>query len=75
MTRTAAHQARYRIDQMTEDDTMYNLIDRIYDDFEDRTCGNCAFFSDIGSCENPDSMLNDKLTIDDFGCNAFEPKF
>jgi len=74
MTRTAAHQARYKIEKMTTDKSMYTLINDIYNDFESQICQNCTWFNRIGACTNKDSLMNDQISVDDFGCNQFEPK-
>ncbi len=77
MTRTSAQKARYLIDKTTTDDTMYNLIDRIYDDIDKKICSNCIHLQP----GYPEPVLDCTLlsikylhTMDDFGCNKFEPK-
>ena len=43
MNRLSAQNHRYRIENMTTDEKMIDLIDKIYDNFESRTCDNCDF--------------------------------
>ncbi len=58
------------------------LINQIYDDFENRTCGNCKYYKEEGSyCENEENEVFEfdnykKMKIPDwkFGCNRFERK-
>ena len=54
----------------------YRLIDKIYDDFESRTCENCKYNiatanEDIMWCNNSDA-LEDFEVFANFGCNKFE---
>ena len=65
-----------------------NAIDKIYDDFESRTCENCKHWfmaitrdEDHNNTKTPTCMLfaksDDEYTIfpdKDFGCNKFERK-
>jgi len=52
-----------------------NVIDKIYDDFESRTCDNCAY-----NLENSHGFsrgctqieIEPRDMIDGFGCNRFE---
>ena len=60
---------------------LYDLIDEIYDDFENRTCKNCKYFkgsNKIANCSNLEvGAMNGGAFIDvdkDFGCNKFEKK-
>ena len=60
------------------------FIDKIYDDFESRTCGNCKYNQKYdNSCNN--SFVNNILStsyigtaslkcVSDFGCNKFKRK-
>lgn len=55
---------------------IYEHINKIYDDFESRTCENCIYYNDMnessGLCEN---MALPELGVDkDFGCNKFSRK-
>ena len=47
------------------------LIDNIFDNLESQICANCVYYTDIGSCDNQDSMMFDNLSWDDYGCNKF----
>lgn len=49
------------------------VINKIYDDFESRTCGNCA----VGGyyCKISNILADSgKIHLVDFGCNKYEPK-
>jgi len=46
------------------------LIDKIYDDFESRTCENCEW-ERCGVCTNDESLLCADFIVNDFGCNKF----
>ena len=52
------------------------LIDRIYDDFESRTCANCKHYKRISDypnkCEYHETY--NLIFTNDFGCNKFEQK-
>ena len=50
------------------------LIDAIYDSFEQQLCNNCIF--DYCGCSVQDSILQIEptATFDTFGCNSFESK-
>ena len=57
---------------------VYELIDRIYDDFESQTCDNCKHsikeakkFSDVLFCGYALKFAQVKK---DFGCNEFKSK-
>lgn len=51
------------------------VIDKIYDDFESRTCINCNYYVDYPNvCCNSDSLLCSEFVDKDFGCNKFERK-
>ncbi len=51
------------------------LIDKIYNDFESRICGNCEFYEKYNSvCCNGDSPLCSEVVDKNFGCNEFERK-
>ena len=81
MTRATAHQKRYRIEIMG-DGTFYNLIDQIFDEFDEQTCENCihshehdelnALYCELDISSN--STFGQKVVDEDFGCNKFEPK-
>ena len=71
MTRkTALEQIRfdYGVSNKTQ---MINIINKIYDEFDAMTCENCEYYNKIGTCTNEESMMFDKLSFDDFGCNKF----
>ena len=70
---------------MTREEALYMLndglydneevINKIYDDFESRTCENCKYYEFISSvdsyfCTNKESSA--KFVSSDFGCNRFE---
>jgi len=59
-------------------------IDKIYDDFESRTCGNCKYFTiefqKEGSCDmgtgfpiDIDGVIENYVAVD-FSCNRWETK-
>ena len=53
---------------------IYKHIDKIYDDFENRSCANCIYNLDNYKCTNNESMvewLEDIDIFDTFGCNKF----
>lgn len=61
---------------------VHNLIEEIYDYFENRTCENCIhnkeqdgfmIFCDAVACEDGSKIMWHSYTKD-FGCNKFEPK-
>ena len=49
-----------------------HAVDRIYDDFEQRTCENCKY--DSYGCSVQDSILqvDPEAIFTTFGCNGFE---
>lgn len=53
-------------------DMNYDLVDRIYDSFEQQLCGNCKH--DGYGCSVQDSILraDPDATFTTFGCNSFE---
>jgi len=56
-----------------------DLITKIYDDFESRTCDNCKWLSDLGFWVNFKSIGYGKDIFEDsiksdIGCNKFERK-
>ena len=68
-------------DEIIEDHNV--LIDKIYDDFESRVCGECKWFQthryyiDIHDKVGYPQTVCEKLRINygkDFGCNKFERK-
>ena len=82
MTRLTAHQRRYKIENMTTNDTIYDLIEKIYDDLDKEICENCSFFHEHEElnafyCElevSCNSSLGQDIVEEDFGCKKFEPK-
>lgn len=59
------------------------IINKIYDDFESRTCENCKYFAEwndgngrlgVGDCIGNISISIESTVPDYFGCNEFEPK-
>ena len=58
------------------------FIDKIYDDFENRTCENCKYYKEEESyCKNEENEVFEfdnykKMKVPDwkFGCNRFERK-
>ena len=61
-----------------------NLINKIFDDFENRTCKNCRYYKK-GYCHHSDicywvgssskeGICVDYLYLKNFGCNKFEKK-
>ena len=83
MTREDAIRKAYSIANMPIEDTLLKeLIDEIYDEFEDRICKNCKYYFD-GRCENHrvDEMIDPNSEFDyyievekNFGCNRFVKK-
>ena len=61
-----------------------NIINKIYNSFENRTCQNCKYFKDATECRNPynkqyyycdEEELGMTMTVcRDFACNLFENK-
>ena len=49
------------------------FIDKIYDDFESRTCENCYWYSSE-VCTNDESPLCADFVSEDYGCILFERK-
>lgn len=48
-------------------------INKIYDDFESRVCGNCKYYEQYDSvCCNGESPLCVEVVETSFGCNKFE---
>ena len=52
------------------------IVNKIYDDFESRTCNNCVYYNSMnessGLCEH---LGLPELGVDsDFGCNKWEAK-
>jgi len=77
MNRLSAQNHRYRIENMTTDEKMIDLIDKIYDNFESRTCDNCEFTWPVGDsyiCNNVQAAIYRKQVKSTFGCNKFQPK-
>jgi len=77
MTKLSAHKQRYKIENMTTDEKMIDLIDKIYDDFDKQTCDNCEFTWPVGDsyiCDNVQAATFRKQVKPTFGCNKFEPK-
>ena len=62
--------------------TVYSVVDKIYDDFESRTCKNCKHFQVyddskmLGECINKESIAftSCEAIYGDDGCNKFERK-
>jgi len=55
---------------------VYEIIDKIYDDFENRICRNCEhYIIDAGGIQewNTCDALH-QVTKPDFGCNKFKEK-
>ena len=50
-----------------------DVVDEIYDDFENRTCGSCKH-EDISSCPAYDYEYGLSPREPDFGCNKFSCK-
>ena len=53
------------------------VINKIYNDFESRTCENCKhrYYEQDGELIKDDYChMNEQPISDDFGCNRFEPK-
>lgn len=44
------------------------------EELQNRSCNNCEYYSRIGSCDNKESMMFDKLSFDSFCCNKWESK-
>ena len=65
-----------------ESNSVYALIEKIYDDFESRTCSNCKYglqfdyVTDYGMCEKSYGWYwQGRMEITkDFGCNKFVRK-
>ena len=49
----------------------FQIIDKIYDNFESRTCINCKWNRD-GVCVNDESPLCADFVSDDYGCVLWE---
>ena len=79
MTRQTAHKKRYMIENMTSDDIIQDLIDAIYNGFEDQTCETCSCLQEDfnNTCSIgisiPEDMETDEPDIT-FGCNLWEHK-
>lgn len=85
MTREEANDKVYDLtyQRETTETEIYELLDRIYNDFESMTCENCKYWTmnfhiGAGTCEKG---IKQKETIDtwydtyiDFGCNKFSCK-
>ena len=81
MTREEAKEFEYSLDV---DGYYYKdvelIIDKIYDDFESRTCENCTYLyrpdltNGIYRCENNVVTIEDGEIELDFGCNKWEAK-
>ena len=52
--------------------TIIKVIDKIYDDFELRTCKNCRSYQDNQVCTNDTSPLCCDFVSSDYGCNLWE---
>lgn len=51
------------------------LIDRIFDDFESRTCANCKEYIKINNSQGKCNFIEKLTLIDsDFGCNIWKSK-
>jgi len=48
-------------------ENVHFLLDKIYDDFEKRTCKTCAYYQDE-VCVNSDSPLCTEFVSADYGC-------
>lgn len=77
MTREEAMKKAYKealqISAGNSSDSLSRLIDKIYDDFDSRTCGNCEWGID-NVCTNDDTPLCADFVASTFGCNKFERK-
>ena len=58
------------------DEEIQSFIDKIYDDFESRTCSNCKWRTPVSVCMCETSELYDCCVdnIHVFGCNQWEQK-
>jgi len=82
MTREKAQEELYSYvydDSLESGHLTADLITKIYDDFESRTCDNCKWLTDLGFCVNLKSIGNGKDRFEDsiksdIGCNKFERK-
>ena len=82
MTREEAKHLFYKINMSSVRRGEYPVesaketIDKIYDDFESRTCENCKYNLNGIECNCNESVVEwlDTDTFPDFGCNKFERK-
>ena len=71
----------YIQDMINEDDLDFHgeyLVDKIYNNFERRTCVNCKHWTETvdiyGECEVGVTLNSLTDTVENFGCNKFERK-
>jgi len=77
MTREEAKDLfRIDIDSYGKVKSPISKVDKIYDDFESRTCENCKYNLNGIECNCNESVVEwlDTDTFPDFGCNKFERK-
>lgn len=72
MDREEAHKIYYPISGVNLSGEK-DLIDKIYDDFESRTCESCEYLEIL--CENEESIVFEMaINRKDFGCNKWKQK-
>ena len=70
------------LDNENDFNNIKKLINKIYDDFENKICKNCKWFNKVGlvgySCSNKKNKEMFGMSIiwinENFGCNKFERK-
>ena len=75
MTREERLEEEYARQGLMVDFDVCDFINKIYDDFESRTCENCVYWAkSIHMCDNKESFAYKfKATVvKDDGCNNFE---
>jgi DNA recombination-dependent growth factor C len=67
---------RKDIDSYGKPKKIMSKIDKIYDDFENRTCKNCKhsglYVMGYMPCLNEESLMFQIDVFDEFGCNKFK---
>ena len=60
--------------------TLSEMLNKVYDEFESRTCDNCKYSIElefgthkgVEFCHNDNSICQDLIVTQDDGCNKFE---
>lgn len=53
-------------------DDVTNLVNEIYEDFDNRICKNCKWINNDMVCDNKESLLFDCRVKTTAGCNSFK---